>query len=176
MRQIILKMGFVMAVVVPSFAISPVHAQGLDMARMTCSQFQDMRPADRQQIGVWLHGYYAGSANKPMIDTNAYEGALRTLNEACTKQKTAPLIGDQVRGIFLPNATPNNTQPSSNLTNSAVVPLNQGAQTVSVPRDVNASSLTTGSLPAPSTAASPQGVNSQGVTIPVTGNTKPAPR
>jgi hypothetical protein len=175
MRQFIFKTSVVLAILVPSItaslAPSPVLAQGLDMARMTCSQFQDMRPADRQQIGVWLHGYYAGSANKPMIDTSAYEGSLRTLNEACSKQKTAPLIGDQVRGIFLPHGVANNGQPNSNLTSSALAPLNQGAQTVSVPRDVNASSLITGSLPSTSSAAS-----SQGVTIPVTSSSKPAPR
>jgi hypothetical protein len=176
MRQIILKVGFVMAVLVPSFAPSSPYAQGLDMARMTCSQFQDMRPADRQQVGVWLHGYYAGSGNKPMIDTSAYEGALRTLNDACSKQKTAPLIGDQVRGIFLPNASANNAQSNSNLTNSAVVPLNQGAQTVSVPRDNNGSALTTGSLSAGSLSAANTGSSPQGVTIPVTSNAKPAPR
>jgi hypothetical protein len=70
-----------------SFITSEAHAQGADIARMSCGNFEQMRPMDREQLGLWLYGYYAGSAQKTVVDRTAFNDAFRALNEACAKQK-----------------------------------------------------------------------------------------
>lgn len=137
------------------------HAEPADLSRMTCAQFDDLRPGDKAQFGLWLAGYYAGSAQKPQIDRTAFDGAMRVLGETCAKQKNALMIGAEVRAIFLPQ--------QNSISNTNAGGLASSGNTIPVNPQQGGNGLTTGSLPSNSAS------NNIAVT-PSVQNAKPAPR
>ncbi len=147
-----------------SYFMSEVaHSEPADLSRMSCAQFDDMRPADKAQFGLWLYGYYAGSAQKPQIDRMVFDNAMRMLGETCTKQKNALLIGAEVRAIFLPQQSNSNNNNTGGLPSSgATIPIN--------PQQRSGDALTTGSLPLTSATQNNAGINAN------TQSSKPAPR
>lgn len=87
------------AIVSPSAA---VHAQGTQVTQMTCAQFATLRGTDRELFLSWLYGYYAGAAQKPAIDPSLFRQASQSMTELCEKAPGTPMIGDQMRAVFLP--------------------------------------------------------------------------
>ena len=80
-------------------------AQGADVARLTCGQLLDARAPESERLLVWLHGYYAGAAQRPVLDGRQAEEAVAAMRKACEGDRALPLIGPQARAIFL-SATP----------------------------------------------------------------------
>ena len=91
-----------------------VQAQMADLTRATCAQLMDLPRNDRAQLIVWLHGYYAGAAQRAVLDRTKLEDALTAVQQLCERNRAMPLIGSEVRALFLgeaPAAAP--AQPAS---------------------------------------------------------------
>jgi hypothetical protein len=84
----------------------PARAQVADLTRASCRQFMDLPRGERGQLIVWLHGYYAGAAQRAVIDRAKLETAAAAVEEACTRNGDMPLIGIEARAIFLGEPVP----------------------------------------------------------------------
>jgi hypothetical protein len=81
------------------------RAQGADVTRLTCGQLLDARGGEPERLLVWLHGYYAGAAQRAILEPRQAEEAVAAMRKACEGDRALPLIGPQARAIFL-SATP----------------------------------------------------------------------
>jgi len=80
------------------------HAEPLDLTGASCSDFMTMNEEDRNQISLWLAGYYAGVAQRPVLDIDKVLAAPAGLFAVCTKTPQAPLVGPETRAVFFPPA------------------------------------------------------------------------
>jgi hypothetical protein len=97
-------------------AVPSVHAQVADLTKATCAQMMDLPRNDRGQLIVWLHGYYAGAAQRAMIDRTKLEETVAAIQQACERNRTMPLVGAEARAIFLGEPAlqpPAGTQPQA---------------------------------------------------------------
>jgi hypothetical protein len=85
---------------------SPASAQVANLTGATCGQMLDLSLNERQQLMVWLHGYYAGAAQRAVIDRAKLEEVFKTLQATCEQNRATPLIGANVRAILLGEAAP----------------------------------------------------------------------
>jgi HdeA/HdeB family len=77
------------------------QAQAADLTRATCAHLMDLPRNDRGQLIVWLHGYYAGAAQRAMLDRTKLEESLTGLQQLCEGNRTLPLIGSEARSVLL---------------------------------------------------------------------------
>jgi hypothetical protein len=80
----------------------PTHAQPVDLTGATCADFSRMGESDRNQLALWLAGYYAGGAQRPHLDIARIAAAPAALAELCDKAPQTPLVGAESRAVFLP--------------------------------------------------------------------------
>jgi hypothetical protein len=73
----------------------------LDLGNATCAQFMGLSRMDKDQIVLWLAGYYAGAAQRPRIDVSLMAGASAALDELCLKAPATSLIGQETRPLLL---------------------------------------------------------------------------
>jgi len=83
-----------------------VQGQTADLTRATCAQLMDLPRNDRGQLIVWLHGYYAGAAQRATLDRGKLEDALAGIQQLCEANRAMPLIGIEARALFLAEAPP----------------------------------------------------------------------
>lgn len=83
---------------------APAQAQPVDMTGATCADFSKMGADDRNQLALWLAGYYAGSAQRPHLDPTRISAAPDALSELCGKAPQTPLLGVETRAVFMPPA------------------------------------------------------------------------
>lgn len=76
-------------------------SQETDMTRASCAQLMELKDNERQQLILWLQGYYAGAAQRGMIDAKQIQGSSKSFQEACQKNPKLPLIGADTRSLFL---------------------------------------------------------------------------
>lgn len=79
----------------------PPPGRMIDLSVATCAQFAALPRADKEQIVLWLAGFYAGAAQRPRIDIALLSGAARALDELCARAPAAPLIGQETRPLLL---------------------------------------------------------------------------
>jgi len=96
------------------------QAQVIDMAGVDCGQFDRLGERRKRSIGVWLHGYYAGTGQRPLLDLTGIEEAVDALIRHCAETPEAPLISGETAGILRQETTrdaanPGNPEPSSGL-------------------------------------------------------------
>jgi hypothetical protein len=72
-----------------------------DLARATCAGLNDLRRPERADILLWLHGYYAGAAQRSVLDRKEVAAALNAVEAACEREPTMALIGSEARSLFL---------------------------------------------------------------------------
>lgn len=72
----------------------------LDLSSATCAQFMALSRVDRDQIVLWLAGFYAGGAQRPRIDVGLLASASRAMDELCARTPAAPLIGQETRPLL----------------------------------------------------------------------------
>jgi hypothetical protein len=107
-----------------SFAGSlAVLAQTADLTRATCGQLMDLPRNDRGQLIVWLHGYYAGAAQRAVLDRTKLEDAFSAVEQLCERNRSMSLMGSEARSLFLGEAAPVAQQPPSAPPPSAQPPL-----------------------------------------------------
>ena len=77
------------------------RSQTADLTRLTCGQLLDLRGAEPERLLVWLHGYYAGAAQRAILDPRQIEEAVAAMRKACEGSRDLALIGTEARAIFL---------------------------------------------------------------------------
>lgn len=77
-------------------------AQTVDMTQGRCSDFARMEQDDRNQLSLWLGGYYAGLAQRPVLDLDKVTAAPGQLSALCAEKPELPLVGPETRAIFFP--------------------------------------------------------------------------
>lgn len=99
----------------PGAMTAAANAQGTQVGQMTCAQFATLRGTDRDLFLSWLYGYYSGAAQKPAIDSGLFQQASQSMSAICEKAPNTPMIGDQMRAVFLPGQQkPAETAPPAN--------------------------------------------------------------
>ena len=79
----------------------PAIAQTTNMATVTCANFLTLSSPEQVQLSLWLAGYYAGNAQRPVIDPARTSAAPAALTELCTKTPQIVLIGAETRALFV---------------------------------------------------------------------------
>jgi hypothetical protein len=98
---------------VPIFP-APALAQGADLTRVTCQQFNALPMPDRRQLGLWLHGYYTGAAQRPFLDMARVDGAISAMIAGCQEHPDRPLLGQET-GAALREIAPVAPVPDSRI-------------------------------------------------------------
>jgi hypothetical protein len=92
--------------IAPICAPSGAHAEGVDLTRASCSDFAAMSENDQTQLSLWLAGYFAGSAMRPLLDLEKITAAPAGLAALCAKSPQLPLVGAETRAVFMPAPAP----------------------------------------------------------------------
>ena len=82
------------------------YGQVADLTKARCAHLLELPRNDRGQLIVWLHGYYAGAAQRPVLDRSRLEDALAGLQQLCERNRAMLLIGSEARSLFLGEAPP----------------------------------------------------------------------
>lgn len=90
------------------------------MAGVNCGQFDRLGERRKRSIGVWLHGYYAGTGQRPLLDLAGIEEAVDALINHCAENPEAPLVSGDTAGILRQETRrdavrPGTARPSSGL-------------------------------------------------------------
>lgn len=93
--------------VLVSLAMTSAPAMGQsalqsDISRATCAQYQTSGAADRDQVALWLYGFFAGAAQRPVIDVQRFRQGAAGLAALCNRDPGVRLLGQEVRALFLP--------------------------------------------------------------------------
>lgn len=91
---------------------SPAVSQTADLSRANCGQLLDLPRQDQGQVILWLHGYYAGAAQRALLDRDRVDAAVRDLLAACARDRGTLLIGPEVRGMLLGDGPPRQPAPA----------------------------------------------------------------
>jgi hypothetical protein len=75
--------------------------QVADLSRASCGDIRSLSKSDQLQLMAFLFAYYAGAAQRPVVDTGRIQASAQAMAEMCEKQPATPLIGEQARTIFL---------------------------------------------------------------------------
>jgi hypothetical protein len=78
------------------------QAQSVDLTRATCADFTGMNGNDQAQLSLWLAGYFAGGAQKPLLDLDKVHAAPAELQALCGKSPQLSLLSAETRAIFVP--------------------------------------------------------------------------
>jgi hypothetical protein len=92
----------------------PALAQGADLTRVTCQQFNRLPMPDRRQLGLWLHGYYTGTTQRPILDMARVDGAVSAMIAGCQENPDRPLLGPET-GAALRELAPAAPAPDSRI-------------------------------------------------------------
>ncbi|HMB11221.1 HdeA/HdeB family chaperone [Saliniramus sp.] len=84
----------------PPHDAAQAQNRAIDMMRVDCAQFDRLRSARKRSIGVWLHGYYIGTGQRPLLDIDGIEGAVEALISYCAKNPDAPLVSAETATIL----------------------------------------------------------------------------
>ncbi len=97
----------VTALLVANLVLSgAVRAEGIDLTRASCADFAAMSDNDQTQLSLWLAGYFAGSAMRPLLDLEKITAAPAALTALCAKSPQLALVGAETRAVFLPAPAP----------------------------------------------------------------------
>lgn len=125
---------FGLGLLAPALPAAAQGTQGTQVGQMTCAQFGTLRGTDRDLFLSWLYGYYAGAAQKPAIDSGLFQQASQSMSAICEKAPNTPMIGDQMRAVFLPGQQkPSEAPNQANVTAPAQQGGSGGPPVVSVP-------------------------------------------
>lgn len=96
------RIAALVALAACALAGPPARADSIDLTRATCSDFSAMSEDDRNQLSLWLSGYYAGAAQRPALDPDRISAAPAELGALCAKTPQLPLVGTETRAVFQP--------------------------------------------------------------------------
>lgn len=78
------------------------RAESVDLAQATCADFTGMNGNDQAQLSLWLAGYFAGGAQKPLLDLDKINAAPGALQALCAKSPQLSLLSAETRAVFAP--------------------------------------------------------------------------
>lgn len=104
MRGALARLAFLAAATLPGGG--PALGQSVDLGRATCADFSAMTSNDQAQISLWLAGYFAGGAQKPLLDIDKIAAAPAELQQICAKAPQLSLVGAETRALFVPPPAP----------------------------------------------------------------------
>lgn len=78
------------------------QAESVDLMRATCADFAGMNGNDQAQLSLWLAGYFAGGAQKPLLDLDKINAAPGALQALCGKSPQLSLLSAETRAVFVP--------------------------------------------------------------------------
>jgi hypothetical protein len=81
-------------------------AQVADLRQASCEQLLGMPESERMQLSLWLHGYYAGAAQRSQLDRAKLEDGVAALQKACATNRAMPLIGIEARAALTGEPNP----------------------------------------------------------------------
>lgn len=84
------------------FAAGSAQAESVDLTRATCADFSGMNGNDQAQLSLWLAGYFAGGAQKPLLDLDKINAAPGALQALCEKSPQLSLLSAETRAVFVP--------------------------------------------------------------------------
>ena len=87
-------------------SLSGARAESVDLTRASCADFVAMSENDQTQLSLWLAGYFAGSAMRPLLDLEKITAAPAGLTALCSKSPQLPLVGAETRAVFIPAPAP----------------------------------------------------------------------
>ncbi len=90
----------------PLCSLTGARSEGLDLTRASCADFAAMNENDQTQLSLWLAGYFAGSAMRPVLDLEKITAAPAGLTALCAKSPQLPLVGAETRAVFMPAPAP----------------------------------------------------------------------
>jgi HdeA/HdeB family len=105
-------MRFAGALLLAVFHAGAAMAQPAELARLNCWHLLDLPGPESERLIVWLHGYYAGAAQRPTLEGRQFETAMETIRQACGRDRALALVGAEARGIFLGIAPPAAASPA----------------------------------------------------------------
>jgi acid stress chaperone HdeB len=80
------------AIVALLAAVSPAHAQKVDLSTITCKQFLEMKQESVSLILMWMAGYYADQDAPPIVDFDKMREDAGKLAGYCAKNPGVGLI------------------------------------------------------------------------------------
>lgn len=94
----------VLAALAAPLLLAPGRAQAesVDLTRATCADFAGMNGNDQAQLSLWLAGYFAGGAQKPLLDLDKINAAPGALQALCGKSPQLSLLSAETRAVFVP--------------------------------------------------------------------------
>lgn len=81
-------------------SMAQAQNRAVDMMRVDCAQFDRLRGARKRSIGIWLHGYYIGTGQRPLLDIDGIESAVDALIAYCAENPDEPLISAETATIL----------------------------------------------------------------------------
>ena len=93
-------------------------AAAADLARSTCGQLMGLSPGDRGQVLLWLHGYYAGAAQRTLLEPDRIAQGTQALQKLYEATPGMALIGAEARAALLGDGPP---VPSATAQGSATI-------------------------------------------------------
>jgi maltose-binding protein MalE len=71
----------------------------IDMAKITCDQFNTGKISDPRSVSIWLSGFYHGMRNNTLVDVSTLQKNYQTINAYCFYHRDAILM-DAVKSLF----------------------------------------------------------------------------
>lgn len=115
MRGLIARTGLSVALLALPPAGHAIAQEGNDVSRLTCAQFVQLRQSDREQLLVWLAGYYAGGAQRPIINGRLLTESAGAIDNLCRSNPATPIIGEQMRALVTGTAPAGGQGASGNV-------------------------------------------------------------
>jgi hypothetical protein len=75
------------------YAGTTVHAQvSVDVAKISCNQFNLYKITDPRNIAIWLSGFYNSKRNNTVIDTQVFSENYEKLRSYCVSNPDTPVM------------------------------------------------------------------------------------
>ncbi len=87
-------------------SVASARAESVDLTRATCADFGGMTAHDQAQLSLWLAGYFAGGAQRPLLDPERIAAAPAELQALCAKSPQLALLSSEARSVFAPAPAP----------------------------------------------------------------------
>lgn len=108
LKRLIIPGCLAFAALAPVPLSSPLRAQGAisDLTNATCAAFLSLPARDKEQLTIWLAGFFAGQASRPRINPQLMVTIPDAIGALCAKSPEAMLVGAETRALFLPPSAP----------------------------------------------------------------------
>lgn len=99
-------------------------AEPADLSTARCADLVRASAPEQREVILWLSGYYAGAAGRPIVDRQWIEAATVAVPQVCAQRREMALIGLEMRALIVGEASvpPPAPNPSAQLPAAQVPP------------------------------------------------------